>query len=106
MKRDARAVTEQQGRQEKVNFANTISRAVRAFVNCEAATISVAVVRATIHLVKRLRKKFKKKVSLIRYQEKDQSKTSNKISSRQTKDIWKTKQKSPLLQAGCKTNCM
>lgn len=106
MKRDARVVAEQQGRQEKVNFANTISRAVRAFVNCEVAMISVPVVRARIHLVKRLRKKFKKKVSLIRYQKRDKNKTFNKISSRQTKDIWKTKQKSPLLQAGCKTNCI
>ena len=88
--------------ERKVNSANTISRAVRVFVICEAATISVPAVCARIRLVLKL----KKKASLIRYQERDKNKIFSKISSRQTKDIWKRKQKKPLLRVGWKTNCM
>ena len=51
MKRDARVVAEMPGRQGKVNSANIIGHAVRVFVLCEAAMISVPAVRAQIRLV-------------------------------------------------------
>ena len=78
-----------------MNSANHISRAVLAFVIYIAAMVSVHVIRASIYSVARLKRKLKKKASLICYREGDENKTFKKISNRQT-GCMRTKTEEPI----------
>ena len=73
---------ELRGRQGKMNSADHIRRAVLVFVIYVAAMIIVLVIRASIHSVERLKRKLKKKASLICYRERDENKTFKKISTK------------------------
>ena len=64
-------VVEPPGRQGNMNFANTISHAVRVFALCKAAVINVHVVHAQIRLVEKPWIKLKKKACLIHFQERE-----------------------------------